>query len=389
MSERALRIALVGGEAYDRLYETLPNFERAKGTRVDIAYHAPHPQLNAHLASLSEVPYDLVSTHTKYALSQAHFLAPLDDLKDQLDCRSFYPSIIELARVGGHLLGIPRNLDIKLLHYRTDLLKQLPSEWDELVTTAKSLSGEAGSFGFVFPGKESGLFGFFFELSEMAGVRLFPESNKPHLNTVGGRWAMSIIRELYHSGVVPAEIVDWQYDEAHRCFRSGAAAMICDWPGYYGAYCDSAVSRISDRFAVARMPAGPTGVHKAYAGAHTFALTRRGIEQPAAVELLSFLTAPERQLIEAHQGSVPPRPAVLSQVLQTAGPQQAERWKLLDQAISDDMLVPPKFSHYPEIEEILWSTVRAAMKGEIGVEEALEQMEDRIRECHQHHGSHN
>jgi multiple sugar transport system substrate-binding protein len=389
MSERALRIALVGGEAYDRLYEILPNFERAKDTRVQIAYRAPHPQLNEHLASLSEIPYDLVSTHTKYAPSQAHFLASLDDLEDRLDCGGFYPSIIELARVGEHLLGIPRNLDIKLLHYRTDLLKRVPSEWDELVTTAKSLSGDTGLYGFVFPGKESGLFGFFFELSEMAGVRLFPQSNEPHLNNAGGQWAMNIIRELYHSGTVPAETVAWHYDEAHRCFRSGAAAMICDWPGYYGAYCASPVSRVCGRFAVARMPAGPTGIHKAYAGAHTFALTRRGIEQPAAIDLLRFLTAPEQQLIEARQGSVPPRPAVLSQVLQTAGPQEAERWKLLDQAISDDMLIPPKFSYYPEIEGILWRTVRSAMTGEIGIEDALEQLESRIRERHQHHGLHN
>jgi len=387
MSERALRIALVGGEAYDRLYESLSEFERAKGIRVEIAYQAPHPQLNEHLASLSDVPYDLVSTHTKYAPSQAHFLAALEELEDQLDCGGFYPSIIELARVGGHLLGIPRNLDIKLLHYRTDLVKRVPSEWEELVATAKSVSQETGSYGFVFPGKESGLFGFFFELSEMAGVRLFPESNEPQLNNPHGRWAMGIIRELYRSGAVPAEIVDWHYDEAHRSFRSGAAAMICDWPGYYGAYCDSTISRVSDRFAVARMPAGPTGIHKAYAGAHTFALTRRGIEQPDAIELLRFLTAPERQLIEARQGSVPPRPAVLSQSLQTAGPQEADRWNLLDLVISNDMLIPPKFSYYPEVEEILWRTVRSAMTGEIGIEEALERLESRIRERHQHHAS--
>jgi len=163
--------------------------------------------------------------------------------------------------------------------------------------------------------------------------------------------------------------------------------MICDWPGYYGAYCDSTISRVSDRFAVARMPAGPTGIHKAYAGAHTFALTRRGIEQPDAIELLRFLTAPERQLIEAHQGSVPPRPAVLSQSLQTAGPQEADRWNLLDLVISNDMLIPPKFSYYPEVEEILWRTVRSAMTGEIGIEEALERLESRIRERHQHHAS--
>jgi ABC-type glycerol-3-phosphate transport system substrate-binding protein len=163
--------------------------------------------------------------------------------------------------------------------------------------------------------------------------------------------------------------------------------MICDWPGYYGAYCDSTISRVSGRFAVARMPAGPTGVHKAYAGAHTFALTRRGIEEPAAIELLRFLTAPEQQLIEASQGSVPPRPAVLSQVRQMTGPQDAQRWNLLDIVIGNDMLIPPKFSYYPEIEDILWRTVRSAMTGETGIEGALAQLEGRICEQHQRYAS--
>jgi len=219
----------------------------------------------------------------------------------------------------------------------------------------------------------------------MGGAHLFPDSLAPSLNNAGGRWALGIIRELYRSGAVPEQVIDWHYDEAHACFRDGHAAMICDWPGYYGAYRDAAMSKVQQSFGLARMPAGPSGLHRAYSGSHTFALTRQGISKLAAVELLRFLTSAGSQLSEARQGSVPPRPAVLSTVQTEADAFGAGRWKLLDQVIAHDMLIPPRLSYYPEIEEILWRTVRSAMTGEIDIEPALESMQARIVETHQRH----
>lgn len=383
MPDRIIRVALVAGPMYDRLYESLPSFESASGVQVEIAYRSPHAELNAHLSSLhNDIPYDLISTHTKYAPSQVRFLAPLDSVADRLDTASFYPELINLATINGHLFGIPRNIDVKLLHYRSDLVASAPSTWDELVATARALSNGADRYGFVFPGMESGLFGMFYELAEMGGARLFPASKSPLLDNAGGTWALGIIRGLYRSGAVPAEIVDWQYDEAHRCFLDGQAAMICNWPGYYGAYRNPDVSRVHNCFALARMPAGPTGVHKAYAGSHTFALTRRGIENPTAVELLHFLTAPAQQMLEAQQGVVPTRPAVLRDAIAQADAFTAERWRLLDCVIANDMLIPPGLSYYPEIEDILWRTVRAAMTESISVGEALRSMEQRIAQSH-------
>jgi multiple sugar transport system substrate-binding protein len=388
MSNRALLVAFVEGGMYEPVYERLSDFEKSTNVRVEIAFRGSHPALNAHLASLSQVPYDLVSTHTKYAPSQLSFLAPIDAIADDLEINGFYSQLIDLARVEGQLFGIPRNIDVKLLHYRTDLIECVPRNWNELIQTACRLTSESNFYGFVFPGMESGLFGMFYELAEMGGARLFPRTNTPELNNEGGRWALDVINTLYRSHAVPKEITNWHYDEVHTCFRKGHAAMVCDWPGYYGAYCDAEVSAVRDRFALARMPAGPSSIHKAYSGCHTFALTRRGVDYAPAQELLRFLNAPEQQLAAARAGSVPTRPAVLAQILSEevrseAGSAGAARWKLLDTVIVDDMLIPPALSYYPEIEEIIWRTVRAAMTDEMPAQTALTIMERRIAECHQ------
>src|ERR1035438_6714195 len=172
VSERTVRVALTSGGMYDRLYERIPEFEHSTGVAVAIGFRGTHPDLNAHLAALDPVPYDLVATHTKYAPSQRRFLAPLEGF----DTADFFPSLLDLATIDGALYGIPRNIDLRLLHYRTDLVAAPPATWDELVALARRLTRPPQFYGFVFTGIESGLFGTFFELAEAAGARVFPQS---------------------------------------------------------------------------------------------------------------------------------------------------------------------------------------------------------------------
>jgi ABC-type glycerol-3-phosphate transport system substrate-binding protein len=195
-----------------------------------------------------------------------------------------------------------------------------------------------------------------------------------------------LLRTLLTEGLAPAALLDFHYDEAHKFFRNGRAAMICDWPGYFGHYSDPALSAVAGRFAVARMPAGPCGSSLAYGGSHTFALTRHGAENPAAVSLLEFLTAPEQQLRETAQGSVPVRRSVMDRVRGFSEPSAATRWQLLEDTIQNHVLIPPKLSYYPEIEDILWHSVQDAISGRMEIDAALAQMESRIAERVREHG---
>src|SRR6266849_2749524 len=132
-----LQVALISGPAYDPLYECLPAFADATGVKVDVAFRGDHPSLNHHLATLTKVPYDLVSTHTKYVPSQLGFLAPLNELIEPAGLTDFVPLLLELACVDGSLYSIPRNIDVRLLHFRKDLIGSPPATWDELLNTAR------------------------------------------------------------------------------------------------------------------------------------------------------------------------------------------------------------------------------------------------------------
>jgi multiple sugar transport system substrate-binding protein len=345
-----------------------------------VAFSGDHPRLNHHLAALPEVPYDLVSTHTKYAPSQLGFLAPLEDIIEQTWLDDFVPLLLELASVNGSLYGLPRNIDVRLLHYRTDLIGRPPSTWDELFGLARKHNSPPDCYGFIFPGRESGLFGTFFELAEMAGAHLFPEGLVPDIENDGGRWALRLLRNFYADGLTPPELPDWHYDKVHECFREGHAAMVGDWPGYYSLYRDASVSKVHDRLGLSPYPAGPSGKSLAYGGGHTFALTTRGVGKPEALQLLLHLTAFDQQLLEALNGCVPVRRSVMQKMKTEADDANCRRLAMLEDVIGGQLLIPPKFARYPEVEEVLWRTVRRAMLGQIPVDDALSHMKGQISE---------
>ena len=372
-----LQVALISGPAYDPLYDCLPRFTAATGIKVKVEFRGDHPALNQHLASLPEVPYDLVSTHTKYAPSQLRFLAPLNELIEPATLADFMPLLLELARVDGSLYSLPRNIDVRLLHYRSDLIDAPPRTWDDLLRLAREQNAP-DCFGFLFPGRESGLFGTFYELAEMAGAQLFPDNLVPDVENEGGRWALSFLRACYAGGLTPRELPEWHYDKVHECFRGGHAAMVGDWPGYYSLYRDAKISAVHDRLGLAPYPIGAAGKSLSYGGGHTFALTKHGVERPEALDLLLYLTAPEQQLGEARQGCVPVRHSVMKQMQREADETNRMRLAMLEQVIAEHVLIPPKFARYPEVEDVLWRTVQQAYLGEIEIDDALNSMTKQI-----------
>ena len=189
--------------------------------RVEVAFTGTHPELNAHLAGLSQVPYDLISTHTKYAPSQQHFLAPLDGFDTMISS----PPCSTSPRSATRCTAFRAISICGCCTTERTSSKRAPADWDELVSVARRLTSPPERYGFVFTGMESGLFGTFFELAECAGARIFPPSLVPDLNNDAGRWALGILRDLYAGRAVPQEITGWHYDEVHRFFRDGYAAM--------------------------------------------------------------------------------------------------------------------------------------------------------------------
>jgi multiple sugar transport system substrate-binding protein len=383
---------------YDGLYARLPAFEAETGLRVEVVGRLPHPELNARVKRLFEAErddVDLLSTHTKYAPSQAHWLSSIEDVVEATDVHDLAERPAELSRIDGQLVQYPRNLDLRLLYYRRDLFEdparqadfeqrhrrplRVPETWDELVEVAIYLT-EPGLSGFLFPGRDSGLFGTFYELLVAAGGDLFGPDLTPAFDSPAGVWAADLLTELHlRRRVTPPELPGWHYDDISREFREGRAAMVCDWPGSDYLYHDPASCRVADRLGLALLPAGFSGRRAAYAGCHSFAIPKRARNRAGAARLLRFLTSTESQLDEARRGGLPVRRSALSEIRREAAssPTQASRFDLLSRSM-DGLIIPPRFASYPACEDALWGSVQKAMTGVLTPAEAVHEAGRRV-----------
>lgn len=381
--ERTIRALLVGGPMYDGLYARIPEFEERSGQRVEVVARLPHPELNARAKESlggGVDDLDLLSTHTKYAPAQAAWLTPLDGLIEPDALVDLLPRPLELARVAGQLLQFPRNLDCGLLYYRRDLfesaalraefeetrrrLLRVPETWDELLEVAIFLSAR-GVHGFLFPGRDSGLFGLFYQVLVSAGGDLFDSDLRPVFDSAAGYYAANLLAELHHRRrTTPLELPHWHFDEVSLAFRRGEAALVADWPGSDHLYRDPRTSAVADRTGLARLPAGFGDRRAAYAGCHSFAIPKRARNPEGALSLLHFLTSRESQLDEAERGALPVRRSAFAAMREAAesDPRKARRLDLLAQT-SDDLIIPPRFAAYPDCEDAIWRGLQKAMTG--------------------------
>lgn len=406
MGSQRLKVALVSGPMYDGLYERIPLFERESGYTVEIGAKLIHPELNDHIAELygrGEGDYDLIVTHNKYAPSQKEWLLPLNDHLDAEETAAFLPSTLDLATLQGDLMGLPRNIDVRLLYYRRDWFEdagnqrrhrdefgedmRVPSTWDEFGRIARTLASPPDRFGTLFPGRFSGLFGTWYELMAMAGGQLVDESKRPAFHDEAGAWALGLLRDLHVTWhATPPNLPELYYDDVAEYFCAGRAAMVTDWPGGYHRYCNPEASRVADRFDVAIYPTGPAGLRRAYAGIFMIAIPRSVHDLPAALELLRFLTSEESQYEETRQGALAVRPAVHARIASeaAAGSRDERRLRYLGETASKAMLEVPKTPWYPRMEDTLWQAVQSAIVGERSVDDALalaaSQVDEIVRE---------
>ncbi|HET6794079.1 MAG TPA: extracellular solute-binding protein [Acidimicrobiales bacterium] len=355
-----LRLALVGGPMYDGLYSLV-------GDDVEVVIHADHPTLNRRAAELLAAGerIDVLSTHAKYAPSQARWLRPLDDLVPARTVDALQARAVELCRFEGALLSVPRNIDVRVLWWRTDRMAAPPSTWSDVVDSGIS---------FGFPGRESGLFGTFFELVVGAGGALF-DGSRP---TILGQQSVAAVELLCRlASTAPPDLPGWHYDEVDAALLEGRVDAAAAWPGSYGAIAACPVAGV---LRPAPYPAGPAR-WVSYAGCHSWAIPRTCGDLDGAVELICRLVSEEAAIHDAEGGSIPAHAAVLDRLI-TRGDAasrrsevDAERLAVTRRTITEAMIVYPSLARFPAVEDAGWQALNRAITGRIGPAEAVRQMQ--------------
>lgn len=343
-------VALVGGPMYDGVYDLFRE-------EVEVVIHADHPTLNSAVAARLSAGerLDLISTHGKYAPSQARWLHPLDELVAPESLAELAPRAVELCRFRGALLCAPRNIDVRVLWWRTDLLGAAPATWDEV---------EAAPGAFGFTGRGSGLFGLFYELVAAAGERLFDEESAPTFTGRAAEEAVALLRRL--AAKAPSDLPSWHYDDVDDALLEGRVAMAAAWPGGYERIRRSG---LYETLAPARYPGG-----RSYSGCHGWAVPVTCGDVPAAVALLERLVSIEAGRAEAAAGGIPAHTAALAEH-QALDALDAARLAVTAETIANGMLTYPPLERFDEVEDAAWGAIHDAILGRRSPAEAVQAMQ--------------
>jgi len=337
-----LRVALVGGPMYDHLYACLP-------AGVEVLVHADHPTLNRRVAELLEAGtrIDVLATHSKYAPSQARWLRPLDDLLAPATLAPLAPRAVDLCRFAGALLCAPRLVDVRVLWTRSDRIDVPPDTWAALVDSDVVLG---------FPGRESGLFGTFFELVVGAGGALFDDDLRPTMATPEAEWAVDVLCRL--AARAPEDLPHWHYDEVDDALLAGRVDAAAAWPGGWGAIRDSP---LAPHLRPSLYPAGARR-RVSYSGCHAWAIPTTCGDVDGATALVTELLGADAQRLDASGGSMCAHVDALAAV----APDDATDRRRLDitrTTIDTAMITYPALARFPEVEDAGWSAIHDALLG--------------------------
>ena len=269
--------------------------------------HAPwsgyFTRLDAQLAAGAGPDVFFITNVPSYASRGA--LAPLDDLikASNFPIDEYVPSSLLTHSYEGKLYSIPRDSAPSALYYNSDALDAAgvayPNadwKWADLRDAAIKLTTNEGGritrYGLALESNDWATW------VQQNGGKVFDDPLKPTTFLLAEPAAVEAIQ--YIGDLINKDKVTPNFLEAEQAggtaqlFSSGQAAMVITNPSRLGTFAD-----VPFKWAVANLPAGPTGIHSNRTGGAGFAINANSKNPEAAWAFLQYLAGPEGQSIFA------------------------------------------------------------------------------------------
>jgi multiple sugar transport system substrate-binding protein len=260
----------------------------------------------------------------------AGFLAPLEELDEAWVTgeyeHDFLTPLMLTGRTQGRTYAVHAEADVAGLWYRRAALEALgldpPATWDELRAAGRALARAGGrdSHPVVLPGgSKAGEATTYILLALLASNRAAVlEDDMVVLDGPATIEALQLLRELVVDGVVPVEVVAFEWDRPIRLLAQGSAA-ICFGSSYEGPRLAKAagllLSELWDHFGFAPIPGGPRGAPATLAGGMVYGIFRQATHPKLAMRLLEAVTSADALArMSRATGQIPPRRSAVAQV---------------------------------------------------------------------------
>jgi multiple sugar transport system substrate-binding protein len=368
-------------------WERLVRNGAADDVQVSIAT-VPRPALHqtlTHAVGEGQAP-DLAILDSVWVaeFAAAGFLYALEELDGEWLAREhegdFLEPLAAADRYEGLTYGVSAFADVAGLWYRRrdlDAIGATPARtWSELRSLARALADSRVPAPVVMPGGSKGgettaycLIAF---LASNGAAVLGPDGVA--LDSRATAQALRFLRRLVDDGLMPADVVAYEWNRPIRLLAQGHAA-VCFGGSYEAATLAEAMGvsldALWDEVAFTPVPAGPRGATASVTGGLVLGIFRQAAQPRLAMRLLESVVAPEAVARVAREtGRVPPRRSAVELI----GSPFAE--------LVVDMLggavTRPATPAYPRVSAQLQSMVEAVLTGRLTPGAAARRTADRI-----------
>lgn len=253
------------------------------------------------------------------------------------------------------LFAAPKNTNVQLLWYRTDLVQQPPGTWDEMIQQALDLKGQGKPYEIITMGAQyEGLVVLYNTIVVSAGGHILNDEGTDVVFDDGAVRGLEILRKFATAGVTSPSFTNALEDDARLQFQGGNAAFQLNWPFVYPAMQEGAPD-LAAKVKWARYPGVDAGTpSKVTIGGYNLAVSRYSKHPEEAFEAALCLRNAEHQKFSAINDGVPP---TIESVY--AEPEMAEAYPMRDTILEElrDPATRPLSPAYQNISTVMSATL--------------------------------
>lgn len=294
------------------------------------------------------------------------------------------PAYAEANQVDGRLYALPSFADALFLYYRTDLFEkyglQPPKTWEEARAAARRIQqGENNPNlqGISFQGAPiEGTVCTFLVPFWSAGGQLTDASGNVAVDNAAGRRSLQLWTGLKNDGIAKASVAEVRTDDTRLEFQAGNVAMAVLWAYGWNHFQSTQGTQVAGKVGVVPLPALEGGQPATCIGGWQWAMSAFSAKKQQAFDLLRYLTSEEASKTMALAASNLP---VYPSVYQDAEVLAANPWFAQALPVVRTARSRPVSANYAQVSDIIRTNMNAVLAGTKTADEALSDMQGRLR----------
>lgn len=305
----------------------------------------------------------------------------------ELQLDDIYPAILAtLGNYKGKQVAFPFSGYANVLVYRKDLFEAAglkpPATLQALQADAEKLTDRAkNQYGWVANGQKGpAVAQDWMQYNAQSGGAILDKDDKPALNSAENLKSLTLYKALFDKAAPPGA-VDYDWGGREEAFRQGISATMQTWSVGASSYDDPDKSKIVGKWAMIKAPPGE-GVPEQYGlGGWGLAINKDidADRQEAAWKVIKFLCGQEGQKDLAMLGS-----GGFIRVSSLKDQDLLKKFPFLPvidtsfQKANGDYR--PRVPEYPEIQDLLGTTVNAVLAGNVDPKAALDEAQTKAKD---------